>query len=222
MAYRVRGEWAFAPSRYIGYWENTLEDHSDERYMHGGHTNKAISKVLGREEEASAELDEHYRAYCRRLGMKPSNRRRKFWTYEPEVADDADATSLEPDAAPRHEPDASGDYGFPEGRIVERIHRDLERNATVVSKAKRRFKERHGNLACEVCGFDFEVTYGDEYIEAHHMTPLSETTGETITQMDDLAMVCANCHRMLHRARPWLSIKELQDRLRERASAVAE
>jgi hypothetical protein len=59
-------------------------------------------------------------------------------------------------------------------------------------------------LCCEVpgCGFDFEHTYGDighEYAEVHHLKPLSDMSSQTITRLDDLAIVCANCHRMIHR-----------------------
>ena len=27
--------------------------------------------------------------------------------------------------------------------------------------------------------------------------------------IDDLSWVCSNCHRMIHRQKPWLSIEEL-------------
>ncbi len=35
------------------------------------------------------------------------------------------------------------------------------------------------------------------------------------TKIEDIAMVCANCHRMLHRKIPWLSIKELNKLLND-------
>lgn len=61
-----------------------------------------------------------------------------------------------------------------------------------------------GSLACEVtgCGFDFRKTYGklgDGYAQVHHLKPLSYSGGETITGLSDLAVVCANCHAMIHR-----------------------
>lgn len=65
-----------------------------------------------------------------------------------------------------------------------------------------------------MCAFDFEQAYGDrgaDYIEAHHKIPLSELTGETRTRPSDLAMLCANCHRMIHAKRPWLTINELKE-----------
>jgi predicted HNH restriction endonuclease len=33
------------------------------------------------------------------------------------------------------------------------------------------------------------------------------------TKVEDIALVCSNCHRMLHRKRHWLSINELKQLL---------
>lgn len=55
--------------------------------------------------------------------------------------------------------------------------------------------------SCYICGFNFEDTYGDcgaNYIEIHHKIPLSESIGERIITISDVAIVCANCHRVLH------------------------
>lgn len=78
-------------------------------------------------------------------------------------------------------------------------HRTHDRNRKLVKKAK----QIHGYIY-QVCGFNFEQTYGElgrDYIEAHHLTPLSELSHETIqlSPRDDFAVVCANCHRMIHR-----------------------
>ena len=104
--------------------------------------------------------------------------------------------------------------GFLEGKRTEKIHKARERNRTVVQMAKQEHARKHkGNLPCEICGFDFSKNYGkkigDYFLEAHHKTPLSELDElqGTQTTVSDLAMVCANCHRMLHRAQ--LSIQEL-------------
>ena len=91
---------------------------------------------------------------------------------------------------------------YREGRRVLRAHYRRERNRTLVKNAKAQFKETHGRLFCEVCQFDFVEKYGapgEGFIEAHHEDPLGETEGETETKVEDLKMVCANCHRMLHK-----------------------
>ena len=101
---------------------------------------------------------------------------------------------------------------FPEGRLVEIRHRERERNPALVRSAKNAFLARHGRLFCQVCGFDFQKTYGaigTDFIEAHHTLPVSSMTRATKTRVTDIALVCPNCHRMLHRKRPWLSLKNL-------------
>lgn len=105
------------------------------------------------------------------------------------------------------------DESFPEGRQLLRTHLVRERRPALVKLAKQRFKDQHdGRLFCQACGFDFSATYGplgEDYIEAHHTVPVSQLVPGSQTRVEDLAMVCANCHRMLHRRRPWLTMPEL-------------
>ena len=109
---------------------------------------------------------------------------------------------------------------FPEGRRIEKLHKSRERSSRVVALAKQKYSEDNkGNLPCEVCGFDFRSKYGDRgihFIEAHHKVPLNklDKMKSTATKVEDLAMVCANCHRMLHR-KPLASIKDLRRQLRK-------
>lgn len=107
-----------------------------------------------------------------------------------------------------------------EGRLVYRMHRSRERNRKLVERKKEQVRSSGLPLACEVCGMDFGAFYGelgDGYIECHHLVPLSES-GPTTTRLDDLALVCANCHRMSHRGTPWRSIDQLQRCVQEQAS----
>ena len=97
---------------------------------------------------------------------------------------------------------------FPEGRVLYRLHRKRERNSILVKKKKAAAK----SLCCEACGFDFLKAYGEigrGFIECHHTVPISEYKQGQKTKLEELALVCANCHRMLHRRRPWLTIAEL-------------
>lgn len=101
---------------------------------------------------------------------------------------------------------------FPEGKIVERTHKARERNSQVISLAKEKFKKLKGRLYCQVCGFDFEKTYGQigkDFIEGHHTIAVSEMSNDHKTKVEDIAMLCANCHRMVHKKRPWLTMKNL-------------
>lgn len=98
-------------------------------------------------------------------------------------------------------------------RARYRWHRRAERNRGLANKAK----AVHG-YTCNVCSFNFERRYGDigsSYIEAHHLTPMRELEGRP-TKLDpktDFTVVCSNCHRMLHRADPPLTIEELNHRI---------
>jgi len=101
---------------------------------------------------------------------------------------------------------------FEEGQRKLITHSRIERNQSVVREAKRRFKRLNGRLYCEICGFDFSQRYSDrgsDFIEAHHKEPISGLGRAVKVTVDDLEMVCANCHRMLHR-QPWISAQELR------------
>ena len=111
----------------------------------------------------------------------------------------------------------SDELKFPEGRILYRLHRMRERNNLLINKVKcKAIKE--DLLKCEVCNFDFHSIYGDlgkGYIECHHTLPLSSYLDEENTAINNIALVCSNCHRMLHIKRPWLTLKELKIIIRE-------
>jgi 5-methylcytosine-specific restriction protein A len=101
--------------------------------------------------------------------------------------------------------------GVPEGRLLERRHYVWERNPKLRAQKIDKALELHGRVACETCGFDFERTYGSRgarYAECHHAVPL-HASGETKTTLADLVVLCANCHRMIHRRDPWLTPDEL-------------
>lgn len=109
----------------------------------------------------------------------------------------------------------------PEGRLLYRRHRSWERNRSLANRKKAAAKAA-GKLACEACGFDFESVYGllgRDYIECHHTRPLA-LSGPTITRASDLALLCANCHRMAHRGYPWPSIDALHRLITERRGLV--
>lgn len=102
---------------------------------------------------------------------------------------------------------------FPEGALLFRSHRSRERNAALVRRAKRLFLKQYGKLACVACGFDFGSRYGklgDGYIECHHTVAVSQLAPGARTRVKDLVPLCSNCHRMVHRRRPWLSASELK------------
>ena len=103
------------------------------------------------------------------------------------------------------------DDEIPEGELLFALHRRHERKSA--RRKKRAVLSSAGCLACEVCGFDFAATYGalgENYAECHHKKPLAD--GKRVTRLADLAIVCANCHRMLHRWSPPLTTDDLRSR----------
>ncbi|HEY3316592.1 MAG TPA: HNH endonuclease [Bacillota bacterium] len=109
------------------------------------------------------------------------------------------------------------DERFPEGKESFRAHRIVERNPRLAQAAKEQGIDPYGNLRCQVCGFSFRDRYGpvgDGFIEAHHTLPVSEVPGPHEVSINDIALVCSNCHRMLHLRRPWLTMVQLRSLLR--------
>lgn len=77
----------------------------------------------------------------------------------------------------------------------------------------------HFGYACSVCGLNFEDKYGDlgeRFIHVHHLIEVSSIGAEyTVDPIRDLRPVCPNCHAMLHKNSPPLTIEELQEIVEE-------
>ncbi|MDQ0309275.1 5-methylcytosine-specific restriction protein A [Kitasatospora herbaricolor] len=100
----------------------------------------------------------------------------------------------------------------PEGRVLYRRHRTRERSKKLREKKIASVLKKGDPLACEACDFDFAQVYGERgkgYIEVHHVVPLHEA-GESTTKLTDLAVICSNCHRMIHRSAPWPTPAQLR------------
>ncbi len=120
-----------------------------------------------------------------------------------------------------------GIYGEKEGDKVIRNHINQEitiRNSRIVQRAKKAaLKKGNGKLKCECCDFDFVEFYGEVgfgFIECHHKIFLSK--GQRITEIEDLALVCSNCHRMLHRKNEeddYYSVDELKESIKKKPAA---
>lgn len=105
------------------------------------------------------------------------------------------------------------------------IHSSLEKNiegrAKLVSHLRRerqvslvRRKKLHAiSLQCEICGFSFKSVYGAaaaDYCEVHHLVPLASVFEFTKTRMEDLAILCANCHRVVHLQYPPYKLEQVR------------
>ncbi len=104
-----------------------------------------------------------------------------------------------------------------EGRVLTRLHRSRERSRKLVEACKKHALKKHGRLVCEACNFEFGKRYGSQHdgiIDCHHTKPV-HTLGEGAkTRIEDLALLCANCHRVVHANRPWLTLEQLRAAIR--------
>lgn len=117
--------------------------------------------------------------------------------------------------------EASSTSDNPGGSIDEerryRMHYRIERN----SRAARLAKSHHG-YTCQVCDFNFYTVYGDigkDFIEAHHLKPISSLEAGTKVRYDvatDFAVLCSNCHRMVHRTTDPSDLQALRNSLQKK------
>ncbi|MFE9001836.1 HNH endonuclease [Streptomyces sp. NPDC007875] len=101
------------------------------------------------------------------------------------------------------QPDEISDDGATgaEGRLLARWTIARERDPKLRRRKLDRVRRLGQPLRCEVCDFQFDRFYGpigEGYIEVHHLLPLY-ISGPRDTELDDLALLCSNCHRMCHR-----------------------
>jgi hypothetical protein len=97
----------------------------------------------------------------------------------------------------------SEDVIWTEGKPRRVMHLRRERSSGLARAKKAEFKSKNGRLYCERCKLDPVDFYGPEVgeacIEAHHTVPLSETSDDRKTTLDDLQCLCASCHRIVHK-----------------------
>jgi 5-methylcytosine-specific restriction protein A len=129
--------------------------------------------------------------------------------------------NLEPEIEDYDEPE--GDVEAEEGRVLTRAHQVRERSKKLVAAKKAACLKATGKLSCEVCGFQFDLAYGERgkaFIEAHHSLPVHQLRPGVKTRLADLHLLCANCHRMVHAKRPWLTLDQLKDCLQNEKGGI--
>jgi hypothetical protein len=110
---------------------------------------------------------------------------------------------------------SSGEAGalYLEGARRDVIQSQVERSGP----AREACIAAHG-LSCAACGFNFAEVYGalgEGFIHVHHCEPVS--LGERhVDPVADMRPLCANCHAMVHREDPPISIERLRAMLRSR------
>lgn len=187
----------FAPQRFLGYFGTTQDNYDG---WSSGNESKTLPTYF---EFAGTEvwdtLYEKLSLFAKKNGFK-LNFSTCIYVPKQEVLEkfildeihdfDSDTTMLESELANEE----TAYEGNGERILISRFERDprLRKLAIVY----------HG-LVCMVCGFNFENFYGIEgrgYIDVHHLTPLSKIRNtHLVNPIKDMVVVCANCHRMLHR-----------------------
>jgi 5-methylcytosine-specific restriction protein A len=124
------------------------------------------------------------------------------------------ARAIRASIEPANQPEpADPEEEFFEGRTLSLLHRRRERNPKIRQKLLA-LREQQGSLRCDVCDRGppaGDARLRDAVFEAHHVVPLG--TGDARrTRLDDMALLCASCHRLLHRLsqleRRWIGILE--------------
>lgn len=106
-----------------------------------------------------------------------------------------------------------------EGQTRLFFHLRRERDPAIALAKRAAVLSVDGVLKCEACGFMTQAMYSGllgEVCEIHHRLPLSEALGPVETSLKDLAVLCANCHRAIHRTDPLLSVEEFRDKFFKR------
>lgn len=122
--------------------------------------------------------------------------------------------------------ESSDDEEFYEGRLLFRLHRLRERKPQL--RRKLLAKRRSSGLTCDICDLtrpDLPPDLEESLFEAHHVVPLAEAEVRP-TRLSDMALLCACCHRAIHRlialeAR-WVGISEARTLLRRVGSHPSE
>lgn len=199
VAYQIEdsNEIHFAPSRFVGYLNNSLKVHLvHNNGKDGTDTSPQINKILHKKRTYDDELERLYLAFCSKIGAKAKDMQqtqRKYWLL----------TDVK--------------IALYEGGVKQISMNRYERNP----EARRRCIEKYGTT-CQVCGLNFKDMYGDigeGFIHVHHITPLSAQKKRHQIDETNLIPVCPNCHAMLHKGN--LSVKDLKNRINKKNKIIS-
>lgn len=99
---------------------------------------------------------------------------------------------------PSNVTDCEGEY-----RYV--LHKRRERSSALRKAKVKHFLTANDFIHCELCRENLNEKYpsslSEGYIEVHHIKPISTLAEHTPTHIDDLILLCPNCHRMVHRTK---------------------
>ncbi|HPS87279.1 MAG TPA: HNH endonuclease [Spirochaetota bacterium] len=197
----------FAPGKFLGYQGMTLSAYEGEGS--GSESQQVLKKYFIKLERDSQEynllhkkLESFMKSMGKQISMKTISGTGGIYIPKSELDSKLiiDQKLLNQVTKDIDSINNENNESFVEGDKKEKLISFYERNPSLRAKAI----EIHG-LSCQVCNFNFEESYGslgENYIEVHHLTPMSSLVSEKeIDPEKDLAVLCSNCHRMIHRVR---------------------
>jgi 5-methylcytosine-specific restriction protein A len=151
-------------------------------------------------------------------GLSSSKRDREAvaqfpWTKRDELSAIATAIPRELATEPRPE-EVEADEVFIEGQVITASHR--RRDARLRRKLLDKCSD--SKLVCEVCDFSSPTlprALRESFFEAHHVVPLATIAGQVNTRLGDMVLLCAGCHRFIHKLisshKRWVSVAEARE-----------
>jgi 5-methylcytosine-specific restriction protein A len=172
----------------ILHWDGQMMGRTDHLII--GHNEQGLELLLFYRKSKSEHLGAGFRyegpfEYVKHEGKHPTRfTLRRDSGFEAVVTADLDSLEAE--------------EKYFEGQKKQHYVNHYERNRKLRTAAV-----KHHGVICKVCGFDFGEVYGDrgkDYIEVHHLIPVSSLKEETkVDPKKDMTVLCSNCHRMIHR-----------------------
>ena len=100
-----------------------------------------------------------------------------------------------------------------EGRLLIRMHVYKERDRKFAKMVRKHYRSQGGGqLICQACGCVPVEVYGpagESSMEAHHKIPIEQLQPDSVTVVNDMAMICASCHRVVHSEKPCLTVEQV-------------
>lgn len=194
-------EWLLAPSRFVGYKNNDYKKHKMNDEKSGTRTSKKIDEIL----KCGYKTNKKLEFLLKTIFEVPSYKEAKlhFWI----LGDDRklDKQTMEEQAQKYIEQKKLKEHIFYEGRIS--------------GKKRKKIIEQLGTT-CEACGRKMEEIYGEigrGYIELHHLKPFCnlDIGKERVVTLSDFAVLCPNCHKMIHKTNETSDIKKFKKRIKK-------
>jgi hypothetical protein len=182
------------------YWKARWYDND-----HKVQTEQFAVYTLGEEQAYALALEAATKRHNRKLKLSPVKDPYLELSFEPiERADVEIYASINspklPSSSTKEDIINNDPHAF-EGERKLVLHQKIERDRALRNKKIAMFIEEHESIFCELCHFSFAKAYPflkHDIIEVHHIVPLSTLSKGDIVKLNDLMLLCSNCHFAIH------------------------